>query len=55
MLEKCADFYEDEVDTAVSTLTSLIEPVTIVFLGGMIGTVLAAMYMPMFQLASIVK
>ena len=55
MLEKCADFYEDEVDTAVATLTSLIEPVTIVFLGGMIGTILAAMYMPMFQLASIIK
>lgn len=55
MLEKCADFYEDEVDTAINTLTSLIEPVTIVFLGGVIGTLLAAMYMPMFQLASTIK
>ncbi|MDD2889387.1 MAG: type II secretion system F family protein [bacterium] len=55
MLEKVADFYDDEVDTAVATLTSLIEPVTIIFLGGIVGVLLLAMYMPMFQLASVVK
>ncbi|MBI4722446.1 MAG: type II secretion system F family protein [Candidatus Stahlbacteria bacterium] len=55
MLEKIADFYEDEVDTAITTLTSLIEPITIVFLGGMIGVLIGAMYLPMFQLASVVK
>ncbi len=50
MLSKIADFYEDEVDTAVSGLMKLIEPVMIVFLGGTIGTIVAAMYMPMFAM-----
>ncbi len=55
MLEKIADFYDQEVDTAVSTLTSLIEPLTIVFLGGVVGVLLASMYLPMFQMAAVVQ
>ena len=51
MLEKIADFYEDEVDAAVDTLTSLIEPFMMIFLGGTIGTMLAAMYLPIFKMA----
>ncbi len=55
MLEKIADFYDMEVDTAVATLTSLIEPITIVFLGGVVGIILAAMYLPMFEMAAVVE
>ncbi|MDR3001241.1 MAG: type II secretion system F family protein [Fibromonadaceae bacterium] len=51
MLIKVADFYDEEVDAAVDTLTSMIEPLIIVFLGGFIGFILVAMYMPMFSLA----
>jgi type IV pilus assembly protein PilC len=51
MLEKIADFYEDEVDAAVDALTSLIEPFMMVFLGGTIGVMLAAMYLPIFKMA----
>ena len=54
MLEKIADFYEDEVDAAVDALTSLIEPFMMVFLGGTIGTMLAAMYLPIFKMAGAV-
>jgi len=50
MLSKIADFYEDEVDTAVAGLMKLIEPIMIVFLGGTIGTIVAAMYLPMFAM-----
>ncbi len=50
MLSKIADFYEDEVDTAVGGLMKLIEPIMIVFLGGTIGTIVTAMYMPMFAM-----
>jgi len=49
MLSKVADFYEDEVSTAVKTITSLIEPVMIVLVGGIVGSILLAMYMPMFS------
>jgi type IV pilus assembly protein PilC len=49
MLSKVADFYEDEVSTAVKTLTSLIEPQMIVLVGGIVGSILLAMYMPMFS------
>ena len=55
MLEKVADFYETEVDIAVTTLTSLIEPITIVFLGAIVGVLLGSMYLPMFQMAAEVK
>jgi len=51
MLSKIADFYEDEVDTAVDGITSLIEPLIMVVLGGIIGTVLIAMYLPIFSMA----
>jgi type IV pilus assembly protein PilC len=50
MLSKIADFYEDEVDTAVAGLTKLIEPIMIVILGVIIGTIVTAMYLPMFAL-----
>jgi type IV pilus assembly protein PilC len=50
MLSKVADFYEDEVSTAVKTLTSLIEPVMIVLVGGIVGSILVAMYLPMFSI-----
>jgi type IV pilus assembly protein PilC len=54
MLEKIADFYDEEVDTTVEALTSLLEPLLIVFLGVSIGGILVAMYMPIFQLADVV-
>ncbi|MEH2437643.1 MAG: type II secretion system F family protein [Nostoc sp.] len=49
MLMKVADFYEDEVEQAVKGMTSILEPVMIVFVGGMVGTILLAMYLPMFK------
>jgi len=55
MLQKIADFYEDEVDTAVAALTSLLEPLMIVILGGIMGVILVAMYMPIFELAGNIK
>ncbi len=51
MLEKIADFYEDEVETAADALTSLIEPLLMVVLGGIISTLVIAMYLPIFDLA----
>jgi len=54
MLSKIAEFYEQEVDAAVSGLTSLIEPVVVVFMGVIIGAIAVAMYMPMFQLGALV-
>jgi type IV pilus assembly protein PilC len=54
MLIKISDFYDDEVDAAVETLTSMIEPVVIVVLGSIIGGVLVAMYLPMFEMAGTV-
>ncbi len=52
MLGKVADFYEDEVDQAVENLTSMMEPIIIVFLGTIIGGLVIAMYMPIFSMAS---
>ena len=52
MLSKIADFYEDEVETAADALTSLIEPLLMVFLGGIIAVLVVAMYLPIFDLAS---
>ena len=49
MLMKIADFYEDEVEQAVKALTSILEPIMIVVLGGMVGTILLAMYLPLFK------
>ncbi|GAA6139399.1 type II secretion system F family protein [Arenicella sp. 4NH20-0111] len=54
MLDKVADFYEREVDDAVEALSSLIEPLMIVMLGGIIGTMVLAMYMPIFKMASVI-
>ena len=51
MLQKIADFYEDEVDAAVSAMTSLIEPVMMAFLGIVVGGLIIAMYLPIFKLA----
>ncbi|MHC1724670.1 MAG: type II secretion system F family protein [Syntrophobacteraceae bacterium] len=53
MLSKIADFYDDEVDDAVGALTSLLEPMLILFLGVTIGGLLVAMYLPIFQLADV--
>jgi type IV pilus assembly protein PilC len=50
MLMKVADFYEDEVEQAVKAITSIIEPVMIIVLGGMVGTILISMYLPMFKI-----
>jgi type IV pilus assembly protein PilC len=55
MLTKIADFYDDEVDAAVSALTSMIEPVMMVFLGGVVGGFLVAMYLPIFSIAGSIK
>jgi type IV pilus assembly protein PilC len=52
MLSKIADFYEEEVDTAVSGLMKLLEPIMIVILGGLIGTIVTAMYLPMYSILS---
>jgi len=54
MLTKIAEFYEDEVDVAVANLTSMLEPLLMIFLGVVIGGVVIAMYLPIFQMASAV-
>ncbi len=54
MLGKIAEFYEDEVDVAVGNLTSMLEPFLMIFLGVVIGGVVIAMYLPIFQMASAV-
>jgi type IV pilus assembly protein PilC len=55
MLGKIADFYEDEVDAAVAALTSIIEPLMMIGVGMMVGTILIAMYMPMFKMLTLIK
>ena len=55
MLSKIADFYDDEVDTAVSNLTTLMEPMVILFLGVIIGGIVVSMYMPIFQLGTVLN
>ena len=55
MLSKIADFYDDEVDTAVTALTALLEPLMIVFLGIIIGGMVVAMYLPIFRLVTLIK
>ena len=54
MLGKIADFYEDEVDTAVAALTSIIEPIMMIGVGLMVGVIVIAMYMPMFKMLQLV-
>lgn len=55
MLMKVADFYEDEVEQAVKALTSIMEPFMIIILGGMVGSILISMYLPMFRIMEIVQ
>ena len=54
MLNKIADFYEEEVDVAVDGLTSMIEPILMVVIGGIVGTMMVAMYLPMFSMGKAV-
>jgi len=54
MLTKIADFYDDEVDSAVDALTSVIEPVMIVFMGAIVGGMVVAMYLPIFQMVNVI-
>lgn len=55
MLAKIADFYDDEVDAAVSNLTAMMEPMLMVFLGGTVGFIVVAMYLPIFKLITLIK
>ncbi|MEO8213877.1 MAG: type II secretion system F family protein [Myxococcales bacterium] len=55
MLSKIADFYEEEVDVAVASMTSLIEPLMMVFLGAVVGGMVIAMYLPIFEMAGNMK
>ena len=55
MLMKVADFYEDEVEQAVKALTSIMEPIMIIVLGGMVGSILISMYLPMFKIMEVVR
>jgi type IV pilus assembly protein PilC len=55
MLSKIADFYEDEVDAAISSLTAIIEPLMMIGVGCMVGVVIISMYLPMFKLLQLVK
>jgi type IV pilus assembly protein PilC len=54
MLSKVADFFEAEVDDAVAAMSSLIEPILIVFLGVIIGGIVIAMYLPIFKMGQVV-
>jgi type IV pilus assembly protein PilC len=54
MLGKIADFYEDEVDSAIATLTSIIEPLMMILVGIMVGIIIIAMYLPMFKLLTLI-
>jgi type IV pilus assembly protein PilC len=55
MLNKIADFYEDEVNASVKALTSILEPIMMLGVGGIVGTVVIAMYLPIFNMMNIVK
>jgi len=55
MLNKIADFYEDEVDAAIKSLTSIIEPVMMMFVGGLVGLIVISMYLPMFNMMNLVQ
>ena len=55
MLSKIADFYEDEVDASISTLTSIIEPLMMIMVGAMVGVIVISMYLPMFKMLTLVK
>jgi type IV pilus assembly protein PilC len=55
MLQKVADFYEDEVNAAIKSLTSILEPVMMLFVGAIVGVVVIGMYLPIFDMMNIVK
>jgi type IV pilus assembly protein PilC len=55
MMNKIADFYDDEVDNAVNNLTAMMEPMLMVFLGGSVGFIVIAMYLPIFKLITLIK
>jgi type IV pilus assembly protein PilC len=55
MLRKVADFYEDEVDTAIQTLTSIIEPLMMIAVGMVVGVIIISMYLPMFKMLSLIQ
>lgn len=55
MLEKIADFYEDEVDSSIQSLTSIIEPLMMIGVGAMVGVIIISMYLPMFKLLTLIK
>jgi type IV pilus assembly protein PilC len=55
MLQKIADFYEDEVNASVKSLTSILEPIMMLGVGGIVGTVVISMYLPIFNMMNIVK
>ena len=55
MCNKIADFYDEEVEVAVAALTSLLEPLMMVIIGGIVGGMLIAMYLPIFELAGTIE
>ena len=55
MLAKIADFYDDEVEAAVKALTSILEPVMIIFVGGIVGVIVVSMYLPLFNVYNNIK
>jgi type IV pilus assembly protein PilC len=55
MLGKVADFYEDEVDTSIASLTSIIEPIMMIGVGAMVGLIVISMYLPMFKMLELVQ
>ena len=55
MLNKVADFYEDEVDSTIKSLTSILEPIMMIFVGGLVGLIVISMYLPMFNMMNLVK
>jgi type IV pilus assembly protein PilC len=55
MLGKIADFYEDEVDASIASLTSIIEPLMMIAVGLVVGIIIIAMYLPMFKMLTLVK
>ena len=55
MLAKIADFYDSEVEAAVKALTSILEPVMIIFVGGIVGVIVISMYLPLFSVYNQIK
>ena len=55
MLGKIADFYEEEVDASIQSLTSIIEPLMMIGVGLMVGVIIISMYLPMFKLLTLIK